>query len=530
MNKAGEPNIRFALISVSGKTGVEEFARGLAVLGIGLISTGGTAALLANAGLSVVTVEAVTGFPEILDGRVKTLHPRIHAGLLAARDNEAHAEALALHSIAEIGLLAVDLYPFEATVESGANFDECIEKIDVGGPALIRAAAKNHDRVTVLTDKADYARVLDAITASGGSTPLSLRRELAAKAFARCAAYDAAIATWFARRNGEHFPARMVVCGARLHTLSYGENPHQRAALYASGPQRDGVATARLAQGKPLSYNNINDADAAYELACEFDPAIPMTVIVKHANPCGAAHGVSLAESYQRALACDPQSAFGGVIAMNRPIDDETAAEIVKIFTELVIAPGASLKALAILAAKKNIRVLLTQSIARPEQDELTIRSVAGGFLAQTRDVKTIDELDLKVMTERAPTPAEWADLRFAFCICKHVKSNAIVYVKEGATVGIGAGQMSRVDSARIAFWKAQEAARAASLAEPLTKGSVVASDAFFPFADGLDAAAEAGATAVIQPGGSINDAEVIAAANARGLAMVFTGVRHFRH
>ncbi len=526
-----EPRIRFALLSLSDKTGAVEFACKLAGSGIGIVSTGGTAALLASAGLAVVTVETLTGFPEMLDGRVKTLHPRVHAGLLAARGNAEHDAALARNGIAEISLLAVNLYPFEATVASGADYDECIENIDVGGPSMIRGAAKNYDRVTVLTSPSDYARVLAEIEASGGSTTLATRRDLAARAFARTAAYDAAIAAWFARALHIEAPQQLTISGNLIRPLVYGENPHQRAAFYASGEPREGVATARLIQGKELSYNNINDTDAAFELVAEFDPADgPVTAIIKHANPCGAARGSSLAESYRKALACDPVSAFGGVIALNRPLDEETALEIVKIFTEVVIAPGASDEAMTVLSDKKNLRVLLTNSVPSAQADGMTVRSVAGGLLTQSRDSRVIDSLDLKVVTKREPSAQELADMTFAFAVCKHVKSNAIVYAKNGATVGIGAGQMSRVDSARIAVWKAQDAAKTAGLDAPATKGSVVASDAFFPFADGLIAAANGGATAVIQPGGSIRDNEVIAAADERGLAMVFTGARHFRH
>ncbi|MDX2263370.1 MAG: bifunctional phosphoribosylaminoimidazolecarboxamide formyltransferase/IMP cyclohydrolase [Hyphomicrobiales bacterium] len=527
---APEPVIRFALISVSDKTGVVEFARDLAEMGVGLISTGGTAATLAAAGLCVVTVETLTGFPEMLDGRVKTLHPRVHAGLLAKRGDAAHAEALALNGIAEICLLAVNLYPFEAAAASGASFDDCVETIDVGGPAMIRAAAKNHDRVTVATDAADYPRIIAEMRATGGSTSLATRRALAAKAFVRTAAYDSAIASWFAGQNGDETPATLTISGSRITTLSYGENPHQRAAFYASGEARFGVATARLVQGKALSYNNINDTDAAYELASEFAPACAAAaVIVKHANPCGVALAPTLAEAYRRALACDPVSAFGGVIALNRRLDAPTAAEIVKLFTEVVIAPDADEDAVAIMAGKKNLRLLLAGGLPA-RGGGLHVRSVAGGFLAQTRDDARLDAANLRIVTKRAPTERELADMLFAFTVCKFVKSNAIVFAKDGATVGVGAGQMSRVDAARIAVWKAQEAARLAGSAEPLTHGSAAASDAFFPFADGLIALADAGAAAVIQPGGSLRDDDVIAAADERGLAMAFTGVRHFRH
>ncbi|MDZ4792008.1 MAG: bifunctional phosphoribosylaminoimidazolecarboxamide formyltransferase/IMP cyclohydrolase [Hyphomicrobiales bacterium] len=526
-----EPQIRFALLSLSDKTGAVEFARALADLGITLVSTGGTAVLLANAGLAIVTVEMLTGFPEMLDGRVKTLHPRVHAGLLAARGNAEHDAAMAANGIAEISLLAVNLYPFEGTVASGAGYHDCVENIDVGGPAMIRAAAKNHDRVTVLTDAADYPKVLAEIEGSSGSTTLATRRHLAAKAFARVAAYDAAIAAWFASELRFEAPQRFTLSGSLVKPLVYGENPHQRAAFYATGERREGVATARLIQGKELSYNNINDTDAAFELVAEFPAETgPVTAIIKHANPCGAARGLTLAESYRKALACDPVSAFGGVIALNQPLDEETALEIVKIFTEVIIAPGASDAAMAILSAKKNLRLLLTDGVPSARAEGMLVRSVSGGFLAQSRDSRVVNDLDLKVVTKRAPSDQELTDLKFAFSVCKHVKSNAIVYVKNGATVGVGAGQMSRVDSARIAAWKAQDAATTAGLAQPHTKGAVAASDAFFPFADGLLAIAEAGATAIIQPGGSIRDAEIIAAADNVDLAMIFTGTRHFKH
>jgi phosphoribosylaminoimidazolecarboxamide formyltransferase/IMP cyclohydrolase len=524
--------IRTALLSVSDKTGLVEFARGLAAIGINIISTGGTAAALQAAGLAVQHVSDLTGFPEILDGRVKTLHPAVHAGLLARGDDPAHMAALERHGIGAIGLLAVNLYPFEEAAASGASFAHCIEEIDIGGPAMIRAAAKNHARVTVVVDPADYARVLEALQRDGTTSP-ALRRELAAKAFARTAAYDAAISTWFAAQAGETFPAMLNLSARRITAMRYGENPHQQAALYLSGTggERKGAASARLVQGKELSYNNINDTDAAYELVAEFAPQDgPAVAIIKHANPCGVARGATLVEAYRKALACDPVSAFGGIIALNMPLDAETAGEIAKIFTEVIIAPDASAEAQAIIAGKKGLRLLLAGGLPDPRASGLLIRSVAGGLLAQTRDAVLARDLDLKVVTRRAPTEEERADLLFAFTVCKHVKSNAIVYAKAGATVGIGAGQMSRIDSARIAAWKAEAAARAAGLDRSLAHGSVVASDAFFPFADGLIAAAEAGATAVIQPGGSVRDEEVIAAADERGLAMVFTGVRHFRH
>jgi phosphoribosylaminoimidazolecarboxamide formyltransferase/IMP cyclohydrolase len=526
-----DTTIRRALISVSDKTGLVEFAQALAGHGVELISTGGTAGALKDAGLAVKDVAEHTGFPEMMDGRLKTLHPKVHGGLLAIRGNAEHDAAAATHGIAPIDLLVVNLYPFEATVAKGAAFADCIENIDIGGPAMIRAAAKNHAAVTVIVDPADYAGVLDAMRRSGGATTLDLRKSLAAKAYARTAAYDAAIAAWFADTLGETAPAWRAFGGRLAQQLRYGENPHQQAAFYLSGERRPGVATAVQHQGKELSYNNLADADAAMELIAEFDPTVsPAVAIIKHANPCGVGLGETLSEAYTKALRCDPVSAFGGIIALNGPIDEATAREITAILTEIVIAPDATPEARAVLAKKKGLRLLATGTLPDPRAPGLTFRSLAGGFLVQSRDNAVVDDMALKVVTRRQPTAQELADLKFAFKVAKHVKSNAVVYARDGATVGIGAGQMSRVDSARIAAWKAAEAARTAGEAEPLTRGSVVASDAFFPFADGLLAAAEAGATAVIQPGGSVRDAEVIRAADDAGLAMVFTGTRHFRH
>lgn len=520
-----------ALISVSDKTGLIEFARGLAGFGIDLISTGGTRSALEKAGLAVRDVSDVTGFPELLDGRVKTLHPKIHGGLLGIRENPEHEAAMRAHGIAPIDLLAVNLYPFEAAVERGASFAECIENIDIGGPAMIRAAAKNYDSVAVIVDPADYEKVAAELSAHGGSTTHALRETLAQKAFARTAVYDAAISNWLAQQLRIEAPDYRAFGGKLALPLRYGENPHQSAAFYSTGERRLGVASARQVQGKELSYNNVNDTDAAFELVAEFDPARTAAVaIIKHANPCGAAEAETLAEAYELALRCDPVSAFGGIVALNRKLDAAAAAKIVEIFTEVIIAPAADEAALEIIAAKKNLRLLLAGGMPDPRTGSLTFRSVAAGFLAQTRDSAAIDDMDLRVVTKRAPGEAEWRDLKFAFRVAKHVKSNAIVYAKRGATVGIGAGQMSRVDSARIAAQKAMEAAKAAGFSESLAKGSVVASDAFFPFADGLITAAGAGATAIIQPGGSVRDAEVIKAADDLGLAMVFTGVRHFRH
>jgi phosphoribosylaminoimidazolecarboxamide formyltransferase/IMP cyclohydrolase len=523
--------IRRALLSVSDKTGLIDFGRALAGHGIALVSTGGTAKALAEAGLAVTDVSDLTGFPEMMDGRVKTLHPKVHGGLLAIRDNREHASAMVTHGIQPIDLLVVNLYPFEATLAKGAPYDDCIENIDIGGPAMIRAAAKNHGDVTVVVETEDYAALLAELAANGGATTLAFRQRLAAKAYARTASYDAAISNWFAGTIGDTAPTFRAIGGRLAESLRYGENPHQSAAFYRTPDRRFGVATARQVQGKQLSYNNLNDTDAAYECVAEFDPArTPACVIVKHANPCGVAEGGSLADAYRKALACDPTSAFGGIVALNGRLDAEAARAITEIFTEVIIAPDATDEAIAIVGAKKNLRLLLAGGLPDPRGAGLIAKTVAGGLLVQSRDNAVVDDLDLKIVTQRAPTNAELADLAFAFRVAKHVKSNTIVYAKDRATVGIGAGQMSRVDAARIAARKAEDAAREAGLAAPLTRGSVVASDAFFPFADGLLVAIEAGATAVIQPGGSVRDGEVIKAADDHNVAMVFTGVRHFRH
>jgi len=524
-------SVRRALLSVFDKTGLIDFARALAAAGVELISTGGTAKAIADAGLAVRDVSELTGFPEIMDGRVKTLHPSVHGALLGIRDDAEHAKAMRDHHIEPIDLVVSNLYPFEEVRRSGAGYASIVENIDIGGPAMIRASAKNHAYVAIVTDPADYASVVNALEMNLGSLSLDFRKMLAAKAFARTASYDAAISGWFAETLEIEHPTWRAFGGRLDQVMRYGENPHQGAGFYLSGDRRPGVATARQLQGKQLSYNNINDTDAAFELVGEFDPARSAAIaIIKHANPCGVAEGSSLKAAYARALACDPVSAFGGIVAMNRILDAEAAEEIVKTFTEVIIAPDATEEAAAIVAAKKNLRLLVTGGLPDPRAAGTTAKSVAGGLLVQSRDNAVVDDLELKVVTKRAPTPAELADLKFAFRVAKHVKSNAIVYAKDGATVGIGAGQMSRVDSSRIAARKALDAAEAAGLAEPLTKGSVVASDAFFPFADGLLSAIEAGATAVIQPGGSMRDEDVIAAADAHGIAMVFTGVRHFRH
>jgi len=520
-----------ALLSVSDKTGLIELGRALTSRGIALVSTGGTFKALKEAGVPVVEVSDVTGFPEMMDGRVKTLHPKVHGGLLALRGHPEHEAALLAHDIAPIDILIVNLYPFEATVAAGKPYDDCIENIDIGGPAMIRAASKNHTTVSVLVDVEDYGALIAELDANDGATTLLFRKKLAAKAYARTAAYDAAISTWFAGELGTKTPDYFALGGRLAETMRYGENPHLSAGFYRSAESRFGVATARQVQGKALSFNNINDTDAAFELVAEFDPARTAAVaIIKHMNPCGAAEGASIGEAYHKALLCDPVSAFGGVVALNRTLDADSARAITEIFTEVIIAPDATEEAIAIVKSKKNLRLLLAGGLPDPRAAGRAVRTVAGGFLLQDRDNAVIDDMDLKVVTKRAPTAHELADLKFAFRIAKHVKSNAIVYARDGATVGVGAGQMSRVDSSRIAAWKSGEAAKAAGLSETLAKGSVVASDAFFPFADGLLAAAAAGATAVIQPGGSMRDSDVIAAADEAGLAMVFTGVRHFRH
>jgi phosphoribosylaminoimidazolecarboxamide formyltransferase/IMP cyclohydrolase len=523
--------IRRALLSLSDKDGLEALAAGLAAQGVELVSTGGTAAALRAMGHTVRDVAELTGFPEMMDGRVKTLHPMIHGGLLAVRDNDAHVAAMEQHGIGAIDLVVVNLYPFEATVASGAERDAVIENIDIGGPSMVRSAAKNHEFVAIVTDPGDYPALLDQLEQHGG-TDLAFRRTLAARAYAATAAYDVAISTWFARVDQQQaFPERRATSSRLIMPLRYGENPHQKAALYAAAtPGEPGIAGARQVQGKELSYNNLNDANAALELVAEFRDGAPTVVIVKHANPCGVATGETLAAAWAAALACDSVSAFGGIVAVNRPLDAATAAAITAIFTEVIVAPDADADALDIIATKKNVRLLLCGGFPDPARSGEMATIIAGGVLVQDRDNGMLTDAMLKVVTRRAPTPGELADCRFAWTVAKHVKSNAIVYARDGATVGIGAGQMNRRDSARIAAAKAVEAAEANGWARPRTIGSAVASDAFFPFADGLLAAVEAGATAVIQPGGSMRDAEVIAAADEAGLAMLFTGMRHFRH
>ena len=521
-----------ALISVSDKAGLADLAQALTRHGVQILSTGGTATHLRTLGHAVTDVSDHTGFPEMMDGRVKTLHPTIHGGLLALRDHPDHAASMQAHGIGAIDLLIVNLYPFAATVAKGAGRDEIIENIDIGGPAMVRSAAKNHGFVACVTDAADYPALIAELDTSGGATSLGLRKRLAAKAFAHTATYDSMIASWFGFADQQKLFLDTLPMIAELGTeLRYGENPHQKAAFYTpAGPHSRGIGQATQVQGKELSYNNLNDADGALELIAEFRDGPPAVAIIKHANPCGVATGATLAEAYAAAFACDPVSAFGGIIAANHPLDAATAEAIAAIFTEVVVAPDADEGARAVFAAKKNLRLLLTGALPDPRRGGLSIKTIAGGYLIQTRDNGAVTEADLKLVTKRAPTEREMADMLFAWTVARHVKSNAIVYAKDGATAGIGAGQMSRLDSARIAAWKAKDAAAAAGWAEPRTIGSAVASDAFFPFPDGLISAAEAGATAVIQPGGSIRDADVIAAADERGLAMLFTGMRHFRH
>ncbi|HCQ66795.1 MAG TPA: bifunctional phosphoribosylaminoimidazolecarboxamide formyltransferase/inosine monophosphate cyclohydrolase [Rhodobacteraceae bacterium] len=523
--------IRRALISVSDKTGLAELGAALAARGIEILSTGGSAKALREAGVAVRDVAEVTGFPEMMDGRVKTLHPMVHGGLLALRDNDAHVAAMEEHGIGAIDLLVVNLYPFEETVAKGADYDTCIENIDIGGPAMIRAAAKNHAFVTTIVDVEDYDRLLGDMDQHNGATCPKFRKKMAQVAYARTGAYDAAVSTWMAEAIGVTTPRRRVVAGKLAQTLRYGENPHQEAAFYTDGTARPGVATAVQHQGKELSYNNINDTDAAFELVAEFDPADgPAVAIIKHANPSGVARGATLVDAYRQAFDCDRTSAFGGIVALNQPLDVETAEAISQIFTEVVIAPGASDEAKEVFAKKKNLRLLTTEGLPDPRTGGMTLRQVSGGQLYQNKDTGFVARDDLKVVTKLAPTDAQLDDLLFAWKVAKHVKSNAIVYVKDHATVGVGAGQMSRLDSAGIAAIKASRMAEALGLAESPAVGSAVASDAFFPFPDGLMEAAAAGASCVIQPGGSMRDPDVIAAADEAGLAMVFTGMRHFRH
>ena len=523
--------VRRALISVSDKTGLVDLGKALEGMGIEILSTGGSAKALRDAGVSVKDVSEVTNFPEMMDGRVKTLHPMVHGGLLALRDNDDHVAAMTEHGIGAIDLLVVNLYPFEAALARGADYDEMIENIDIGGPAMIRAAAKNHGFVTTIVDVEDYGALLDELKSNDSATTYAFRQRQAQIAYARTGAYDAAVSGWMAAAIGEAAPRRRVVAGELKQVMRYGENPHQDAAFYVDGSAREGVATAVQHQGKELSYNNINDTDAAFELVAEFDPADgPAVAVIKHANPSGVARGATLLDAYKKAFDCDRTSAFGGIVALNQPLDADTAREITQIFTEVVIAPGASDEAKEIFAAKKNLRLLTTAGLPDPLIGSQTIRQVAGGYLFQNKDNGHIGLNDLKVVTKKAPTDEQLKDLLFAWKVAKHVKSNAIVYVKDGATVGVGAGQMSRLDSSTIAATKAGRMTADVGLSESPAIGSAVASDAFFPFPDGLLEAAAAGATCVIQPGGSMRDDEVIKAADEAGLAMVFTGMRHFRH
>jgi phosphoribosylaminoimidazolecarboxamide formyltransferase/IMP cyclohydrolase len=531
MAQAGAVKIRVALLSVSDKTGLKELAAALSQQGCKLISTGGTARFLRDNGFGVTDVSEVTGFPEIMDGRVKTLHPKIHGALLSVGGNAEHDAARAAHGIGLVDLLVVNLYPFERTLADGAPREDIVENIDVGGPAMIRAASKNHERLSVLVDPADYGEFVKQLEEGDGAVNLAARKRLAAKAFAHTAAYDSAIANWMAQEHDDATPETLLITATRNQILRYGENPHQQGAAYKIAATGTGVLDAVQVQGKELSYNNINDADAALEAASEFDPGQrPACVIVKHANPCGVALGDTLVEAYAKALSCDPVSAFGGILAFNHTLDLKTAEEVSKIFTEVILAPGASDEAKALLAAKKNLRLLLLPSLERERVQAKALKSIRGGVLVQDRDDSGEDEKSFRVVTKRTPTPEQMRDLSFAWKVAKHVKSNAIVFAKDEATVGIGAGQMSRIDSTRIAVRKSLDAAQAMGRNEPLTRGSVLASDAFFPFFDGIEATAEAGATAIIQPGGAQRDSEVIAAADRLGLAMIFTGVRHFRH
>ncbi len=515
--------IQRAILSVTDKTGLVDFARKLSTLGVELISTGGTAKLLRDSGITVKDISDLTGFPEMLDGRVKTLHPKVHGGILHRREDPKHVAAVAEHGIAPIDMVVVNLYAFEKTAaKPGVAFDELIENIDIGGPSMIRSAAKNFHDVAIVTSPSDYTTIADELSRSGGTLSHETKWRLAQKAFATTAAYDSAIASTLERIPADSaqlppetgtFPPTLRFTFHKTLDLRYGENPHQKAAMYSDG-SGVGVANAEQLQGKELSYNNIVDLQAAWDLAQEFDE--PVCAIIKHTNPCGTATGKTLAEAYKRALECDPVSAFGGVIGVNRPIDAEAAEEMHKLFLEVIAAPGFDEVAKAKFASKKNLRLVQVA----PANQSWVLKNVSGGMLVQDTDVRPLQDADLKVVTKRAPTPEETRALLFAWKVCKHVKSNAIVYARDGQTVGVGAGQMSRVDSAKIGAMKAQL---------PL-KGTVAASDAFFPFPDGVEEIAKAGATAIIQPGGSQRDPEVIAAADRLGLAMLFTGVRHFRH
>jgi phosphoribosylaminoimidazolecarboxamide formyltransferase / IMP cyclohydrolase len=515
--------IQRAILSVTDKTGLVEFAQKLDKLGVELISTGGTAKLLRESGIAVKDISELTGFPEMLDGRVKTLHPKVHGGILHIRDNPQHREAVAAHGIQPIDMVVVNLYAFEKTASKpGVGFHELIENIDIGGPSMVRSAAKNFQDVAIVTSPEDYNPIAQEMQTSGGSLSLATKWRLAQKAFATTAAYDSAIASTLDRvaapegnlaLNEQGFPQTLRLSFQKAFDLRYGENPHQKAAIYSDGSGK-GVANGKQVQGKELSYNNIVDLQAAWDLAQEFDG--PVCAIIKHTNPCGTAVAGTLAEAYRRALECDPVSAFGGVIGVNRPIDAQTAGEMVKLFLEVIAAPKFEDAAREIFAAKKNLRLVEVV----PMEQKWVLKNVSGGVLLQEEDMRPLTEADLKVASERKPSEQEMRDLLFAWKVCKHVKSNAILYARSGQTTGVGAGQMSRVDSARIGAMKSVLG----------IKGSVAASDAFFPFPDGVEVIAEAGATAIIQPGGSVRDQEVISTANKLGLAMVLTGVRHFRH
>lgn len=513
--------IKTALISVSDKRGITEFASFLAEQGVMILSTGGTAKLLKQKKIPTKEVSEHTGFPEILNGRVKTLHPHIHGGILARRDDPAHMKTLEEQGITPIDLVIINLYPFEQAVSRGADEEECIEEIDIGGPCLIRASAKNHQAVTIVVDPEDYDAVKDAMKEHAGATDLNLRKQLAAKAFARTATYDSMIAGWMDRPEPGKLKQQLILTATLKQSLRYGENPHQKAGFYQTTSAAGTLADAKQLQGKELSYNNLLDAHAALELVREFSE--PAVAIIKHNNPCGVSQGKSLLEAYEKALACDKQSAYGGIIALNRAVDGKTAASIADLFAEVIIAPDITEEAKAFFSQKKNLRVLVTEAPMTSISDGMMIMPVSGGLLVQQTNDQIIDEAVLKIVSKRQPTNEELRDMRFAFTVCKHVKSNAIVLAKHNATIGIGAGQMSRVDSVRIACWKAEEAGLG-------TKGTVLASDAFFPFDDNVHAAAKAGVTAIIQPGGSIRDEEVIRAADSYNMAMVFTGIRHFRH
>ena len=517
--------IKTALVSVSDKTGLEELVHCLAKHNIQIISTGGTSKAIQELGVNVNDVSSITNFPEMMDGRVKTLHPNIHGGLLARRDNDDHKDSQKEHGIQDIDLVVVNLYPFEETINSDSNEEKCIENIDIGGPAMLRSAAKNHQFVTVVTDTNDYQDIISELDKNDGSTTIEFRKKLAAKTYAITAQYDTLISNWFLKDDNE-LKINFSSPGTLSSELRYGENPHQSAGIYKSSFQKSGIPYADLIQGKELSYNNINDADAALQLIKEFDTKESAVAIIKHANPCGVACGKSLMDAYEKAFSCDTTSAFGGIIAFNQTLDEDTAKKILEVFTEVIIIPEITEGAKKILQEKSKIRVLLVNNINSNKVNH-SFKSIEGGILVQSGDDKETKDSDLKIVTKIQPTKEQRSDMLFAFKVCKHVKSNAIIYVKNKKTIGIGAGQMSRVDSAKIASQKNSEME---PTDENSLKDSIVASDAFFPFADGLLVTISSGATAVIQPGGSIKDDEVIKAADEAGISMVFTGTRHFKH